>query len=218
MKEPLPQLGKPRPERADAVRNRALLLETARMLVAERGAVDVTMDELAARSGLGKGTVFRRFGSRAGIFQALLDEEELALQQAVMAGDPPLGPGAPGVERLIAYGTARIGFLFDNHEIARATLDGGQAVPAGESPLSRMHIRMLLGEIKPAFGDLDVLAAQLTGALDGPLMLQLPAEDLSSVKVQRHRKRLMQGWTELVTRLCASTPGRPSEEADGVHR
>jgi polyketide synthase 12 len=203
VKELLPQLGKPRPERADAVRNRALLLETARILVAERGASDVTMDELAARSGLGKGTVFRRFGSRAGIFQALLDEEERSLQEAVMAGDPPLGPGAPGLERLIAYGTARIGFLFDNHEIARATLDGGQAVPAGtESPLSRLHIRMLLGEIKPAFEDLDVLASQLTGALDGPLMLQLPADDRSSATVERQRQRLMQGWTELVTRIC----------------
>jgi polyketide synthase 12 len=203
VKELLPQLGKPRPERADAVRNRALLLETARILVAERGASDVTMDELAARSGLGKGTVFRRFGSRAGIFQALLDEEERSLQEAVMAGDPPLGPGAPGLERLIAYGTARIGFLFDNHEIARATLDGGQAVPAGtESPLSRLHIRMLLGEIKPAFEDLDVLASQLTGALDGPLMLQLPADDGSSATVERQRRRLMQGWTELVTRIC----------------
>lgn len=202
VKELLPHLGKPRPERADAARNRALLLETARVLVAERGASDVTMDELAARSGLGKGTVFRRFGSRAGIFQALLDEEERSLQQAVMGGDPPLGPGAPGLERLIAYGTARISFLFDNHEIARATLDGGQKAPAGESPLSRLHIRMLLGEIKPAFGDLDVLAAQLTGALDGPLMLQLPAEDLSSATVERQRKRLMHGWTELVTQIC----------------
>ena len=209
----LPQLGKPRPERADAVRNRALLLETARVLVAEHGASDVTMDELAARSGLGKGTVFRRFGSRAGIFQALLDEEERSLQQAVMAGDPPLGPGAPGLERLIAYGTARIGFLFDNHEIARASLDGGQKVPTGETPLSRLHIRMLLGEIKPAFADLDVLAAQLTGALDGPLMLQLPAGDLSSAKARQQRKRLVQGWTELVTQICG-----PSEDAAGVDR
>jgi polyketide synthase 12 len=202
VKELLPHVGAPRPERADAARNRELLLETARVLVAEHGACDVTMDELAARSGLGKGTVFRRFGSRAGIFQALLEEEERCLQQAVLAGDPPLGPGAPALERLIAYGTARITFLFENHEIARATLDGGQATPTGESPLSRLHIRVLLGEIQPAFADLDVLASQLTGALDGPLMLQLPAGDFSSVSAERRQKRLMQGWTELVTQLC----------------
>jgi polyketide synthase 12 len=203
VKELLPHVGAPRPERADAARNRELLLETARVLVAEHGASDVTMDELAARSGLGKGTVFRRFGSRAGIFQALLEEEEHCLQQAVLTGDPPLGPGAPALERLIAYGTARIKFLFDNHEVARATLDGGQATPTGgESPLSRLHIRVLLGEIEPAFADLDVLASQLTGALDGPLMLQFHADDLSSASAERRQKRLMQGWTELVTQIC----------------
>jgi len=203
VKELLPHVGASRPERADAARNRELLLETARVLVAEHGASDVTMDELAARSGLGKGTVFRRFGSRAGIFQALLDEEERCLQQAILTGPPPLGPGAPALERLIAYGTARIRFLFDNHEIARATLDGGQATPTGgESPLSRLHIRVLLGEIKPAFADLDVLASQLTGALDGPLMLQLPAGDLSSASAGRRQEQLMQGWTELVTQIC----------------
>jgi AcrR family transcriptional regulator len=203
VKELLPHVGAPRPERSDAARNRELLLETARVLIAEHGASDVTMDELAARSGLGKGTVFRRFGSRAGIFQALLDDEERCLQQAVLTGDPPLGPGAPALERLIAYGTARIRFLFENHEVARATLDGGQATPTGgESPLSRLHIRVLLGEIKPAFADLDVLASQLTGALDGPLMLQLPADDLSSASAGRRQERLMRGWTELVTQIC----------------
>jgi AcrR family transcriptional regulator len=205
VKELLPHVGAPRPERADAARNRELLLKTARVLVAEHGASDVTMDELAARSGLGKGTVFRRFGSRAGIFQALLEEEERCLQQAVLTGDPPLGPGAPALERLIAYGATRIRFLFENYEIARGTLDGRQVTPAGgESPLSRLHIRVLLGEIKPAFADLDVLASQLTGALDGPLMLQLPADDFSAASAGRRQEQLMQGWTELVTQICRS--------------
>lgn len=49
----------------DALRNRALLLDAARRLVAERGADAVTMDDVAAAAGVGKGTLFRRFGSRA---------------------------------------------------------------------------------------------------------------------------------------------------------
>src|SRR4051812_14916366 len=101
-------MGEPRGERADAARNRALLLNTARELMAKEGAARVTMDGLAARAGLGKGTVFRRFGSRAGIFRALLDEEERALQQDVLSGPPPLGPGADPLDRLVAYGRARI--------------------------------------------------------------------------------------------------------------
>jgi AcrR family transcriptional regulator len=171
--------------------------------MAEVGAARVTMDGLAARGGLGKGTVFRRFGSRAGIFQALLDEEERALQLAVMSGKPPLGPGAPPRDRLIAYGHARVQFLFDNHEIARASLDGGQPVPTGrEIPLSRIHIRMLLGQIRPDVTDLDVLAIQLTAALDGPLLLQLTAAELSKPAIARNRQRLKTGWTELIDRIC----------------
>jgi len=94
--------------------------------MAEVGAARVTMDGLAARAGLGKGTVFRRFGSRAGIFQALLDDAERTFQEQVLSGPPPLGPGAAPLDRLIAYGQARIGFLIEHREIARATLDGSQ--------------------------------------------------------------------------------------------
>ncbi len=121
------------PERADAARNRRHLLATAREMLAEQGADRLTMDALAERAGLGKGTVFRRFGTRAGIFQALLDDDERDFQQQVLSGPPPLGPGAPPLDRLIAYGRARTGFLTGHREIARAALDGKEPVPAGRS-------------------------------------------------------------------------------------
>jgi len=81
--------GPPPAERADAVRNRRLLLATAREIVAAEGADKLTMDGLAERAGLGKGTVFRRFGTRAGIFQALLDDDERDFQEQVLSGPPP---------------------------------------------------------------------------------------------------------------------------------
>ena len=49
-------------ERGDAARNRALLLDAARRLIGERGADAVSMDDIAAAAGVGKGTLFRRFG------------------------------------------------------------------------------------------------------------------------------------------------------------
>src|SRR5215475_5630926 len=99
--------GPPRAERADAARNRRQLLATAHQMIAQQGADKLTMDALAERAGLGKGTVYRRFRTRAGIFQALLDDDERDLQQHVLTGPPPLGPGAPPLDRLIAYGRAR---------------------------------------------------------------------------------------------------------------
>src|SRR5258708_8592816 len=129
-------LGAQHAERADAARNRVHLLATAREMLAEQGADKLTRDGLAERARLGKGTVFRRFGTRAGIFQALLDDDERAFQKRVMSGSPPLGPGAAPLDRLIAYGQARIEFLVAHRDIARATLDGGQPMPfRAQSPL-----------------------------------------------------------------------------------
>jgi polyketide synthase 12 len=195
-------VGAPHVERADAARNRLQLLATARAMLADQGADKLTMDALAERAGLGKGTVFRRFGSRAGIFQALLDDDEQAFQEQVLSGPPPLGPGAAPLDRLIAYGRARLGFMFEHREIARAALDGSQPVPAGsQTPISQLHIRMLLGQLHLGTADLDILAIQLTAALDGPLLLYLSTSDLTDSPVQTE-ERIAQGWQDLMQRVC----------------
>jgi polyketide synthase 12 len=192
----------PRAERADALRNRVHLLATAREMLTEQNADKLTMDGLAERAGLGKGTVFRRFGTRAGIFRALLDDDERAFQEQVLSGPPPLGPGATPLDRLIAYGRARVGFMLEHREIARAALDGSQPIPAGsERALSRVHIQMLLGQIHLGTADLNVLAFQLTAALEGPLLLYLSASDLIEASPQLE-ERIAQGWQDLLQRVC----------------
>ena len=198
--------GAPPAERADAARNRRHLLATARDMLAEQGVDKLTMDALAERAGLGKGTVYRRFGTRAGIFAALLDDDERAFQQQVLSGPPPLGPGAPPPDRLIAYGRARIDFLIMHREIARAALDGRQQVPAGsQTPMSRAHIRFLLGQMRLGPADLDVLATQLTAALDGPLLLYLSSAVLTGAAPQVS-DRLGRGWADLIRRVCRPRP------------
>src|SRR5262249_53470103 len=193
--------GQPRAERADAARNRQHLLATAREILAEQGADKLTMDGLAERAGLGKGTVFRRFGTRAGIFAALLDDDERDFQRQVLSGPPPLGPGAPPLDRLIAYGRARTAFLIERCDIARATLDGHQSVPAGaQSPMSRTHIRVLLAQLDLRWADLDMLAVQLTAALDGPALLYLSDSDLTDGP--RVADRITRSWQDLVQRVC----------------
>lgn len=91
-------------ERSDAARNRERLLLAARELIAQGGAAALTMDRLAGHAGVGKGTVFRRFGSRAGLMLTLLNDSEAAFQARVLFGPPPLGPGAAPLDRLIALG------------------------------------------------------------------------------------------------------------------
>ena len=191
--------GAPPAERADAARNRRHLLAVAREMLAEQGPDKLTMDALAERAGLGKGTVFRRFGTRAGIFAALLDDDERAFQQQVLAGPPPLGPEAAPLDRLIAYGRARTAFLIAHRDMARAALDGHQPVPAGaQTPMSQVHIRVLLGQMDLGGADLDMLAVQLTAALDAPLLLYL--SDLTAGP--QAAERIARSWQDLVQRIC----------------
>ncbi|MFI7636558.1 TetR/AcrR family transcriptional regulator [Nonomuraea sp. NPDC049400] len=99
----LPVVGQPQPERADAARNRQKIIEVAARMIAERGADDLSLDEVARVAGVGIGTVYRRFGDRGGLVYALIDEQERRFQTAFFSGPPPLGPGAPAAERITAF-------------------------------------------------------------------------------------------------------------------
>ena len=99
----LPLFNAEPPERADAARNRRLVLDAARKLFADNPRC-VTMEAVAAEAGVGKGTVFRRFGDRATLARAVISEIEIELQEGMIRGAPPLGPGAPARERLLAFG------------------------------------------------------------------------------------------------------------------
>ncbi len=98
----LPVVGQAR-ERADAARNRRALLVAANKILVESGVQALSMDRVAAEAGVGVGTVYRRFGDRGGLAFALLDHSEQQFQTKYMAGPPPLGPGAPAVQRIRAF-------------------------------------------------------------------------------------------------------------------
>jgi polyketide synthase 12 len=192
-------LGRPREERADAARNRAHLIEVARCMVAELGVDRVTMDGLAERAGLGKGTVFRRFGTRAGIFLALLDEEETKFQQQLLTGPPPLGPGAPAVDRLVAFGRARMEFLLAHSAVARAALDPTQSVPIGRSP-SYLHVQTLLREARGEAATNGTLTLQLIAAMEGPILLYI--YDAARVVPGPMLDDFAASWQILVESVC----------------
>lgn len=117
---PLELLRTPPPkERADAARNRVAVLEAAARLFAEQGVEAVSMDQVAAAAGVGKGTLFRRFGDKSGLAAALLDARERVLQEAILHGPPPLGPGAPDEERLAAFLDAYFDYLLEHLALVR---------------------------------------------------------------------------------------------------
>jgi AcrR family transcriptional regulator len=167
----LPVAGTPRQERADAARNRERVLAAARALFAERGVGAVTMSEVAREAGVAKGTVFHRFGDRAGLALALVDEHERALQDAILRGPPPLGPGAPPRERLLAFLGALTELTVAHRELL-LEVDG--AAPAaryrtGAYQAWLQHVVLLLGELEVA-GDRALLAHLLLAPLAADLV------------------------------------------------
>jgi len=184
--------------RADAARNRARLLDAAARLIAEHGAAGVTMEAVAAAANVGKGTVFRRFGDRTGLLTALLDHSERKFQAAFLTGPAPMGPGAPPVERLRAFG----------HALLRRTVDELDLQLAAEpDPVRRFsvparqvlhgHVLLLLRQAVPG-ADCELLAHTLMGYLNPALVHHLTRQCGMPLG------RLESGWSDLVDRLTAA--------------
>ncbi|MFI6007443.1 TetR/AcrR family transcriptional regulator [Streptomyces sp. NPDC051243] len=184
--------------RADAARNRARLLEAAAELIAEHGAAGVTMEAVAAAAGVGKGTVFRRFGDRTGLLTALLDHSARKLQADFLGGPPPLGPGAPPVDRLRAFGVAvlyRTAEQLDLHLAAQPEPTRRFSHPARRG--LHTHVTVLLRQIMPD-ADCDLLAQTLMAYLDPALINHLNRQ------CGMPMERLEKGWTDLVARVTST--------------
>jgi AcrR family transcriptional regulator len=80
-----------RPLRADAARNRQRVLKAASEVFTERG-LDVSLDEVARHAGVGVGTVYRRFGTKEDLVEALFVDRIEAVaalaEDAAKAPDP----------------------------------------------------------------------------------------------------------------------------------
>lgn len=144
---PLELLRTPPPkERADAARNRAAVLQGAARLFADHGVAAVSMDQVAAAAGVGKGTLFRRFGDKSGLAAALLDARERTLQEAILHGPPPLGPGAAAGDRLAAFADAYLDYLLEHLDLVRMseTASSGARYRIGVYRFWHRHAEILL--------------------------------------------------------------------------
>lgn len=167
-------LGERPPERADAARNRTRILAAAEALFAERGVDQVSMDEVASSAGVGKGTLYRRFGDRAGLGIAVLDARERDLQEAILRGAPPLGPGAAPASRLHAFVDAYLAYLDRNLDLVVMceTAAAGARYRTGVYAGWRRHVELLLREARrePAAILADYLLAALAAELQHDLI------------------------------------------------
>jgi len=160
-------------ERADAARNRAAILRAADDLLAMHDLEHVSMERVAAAAGVGKGTVFHRFGSREGLMRALVEERVHAFIEAFTSGPPPLGPGVPPVERLTAFFDAVVELASKNVKVMAAFEQASS--DRLQSPLYlawHAHVSGLIFAARPEL-DADLIAHLLLGSLHSDLILHL---------------------------------------------
>ena len=171
-------------ERADAARNRQAILRATEDLLTRLPPEQISMEQVAAAAGVGKGTVFHRFGSRAGLMRALMQERAMVLQSALVDGPPPLGPGAPPRERLLAFVDGVIEVVSRNKGLL-AALDHAEAVVTAKLPdddppplhaLWHRHIADLLHEARPGL-DADLIAHLILASLHSDPIQRLLATD-----------------------------------------
>jgi AcrR family transcriptional regulator len=199
----LPVIGAPT-ERADAARNRQRILCAAQKLFARDGVAATSMDAIALEAGVGKGTLFRRFGDRASLALALLESSERSFQESFIRGPSPLGPGAPPCERLIAFGQALLSHLAAHGDLLLAAQTAGtpgKRFDAGPHGAYRAHVITLIRDAAPDL-DAEYTAEALLAQLGAEVVLhQLRGRGMTLA-------RLAAGWESLARRVLTS-PHRP---------
>jgi AcrR family transcriptional regulator len=175
------------------------VLAAAARLFREHGVAGVTMDAVAAAAGVGKGTLFRRFGDKAGLAVALLDERERELQEAILTGPAPLGPGTatdapePGL-RLRAFVHAYLDYVLGHLDLVRMSETGsaGARYRIGAYRFWHRHVAILLAAARPD-GDADADAHAV--------LAPLAAEHLAAVVAELGPDRVHRSAANLVGTL-----------------
>ncbi|MBI1257279.1 MAG: TetR family transcriptional regulator [Chloroflexi bacterium] len=153
-----------RAPRADAVKNRELLVQTAQRLFAQKGVDAVKMSDISDAAGVGKGTLYRHFpNGKAELCRVLIDEDQRDLQERTFARLRENGDPLPDLEwfvrEVIAFVVRNQVFVF-----AESSMEMLLGHPA--HLWWRQTIRGLLARIKPNQVDLDYIADTVFVMLD----------------------------------------------------
>ena len=187
-------VGQPR-ERADAAANRRRILAAARTLANDRGAPALTMQAVASAAGVGKATIFHRFGDRDGLIRALLDDYMTELQDGFLHGPPPLGPGAPADQRLEAFMSELVRRTVANLGAALIAEGLTTSDPPPVYGALRLHVSVLIGEIDSGLPASTLAAYLLSAVAPSVLDRSLNSGDADVTSLADAARQLVRGIT-----------------------
>ncbi|MEV6397724.1 helix-turn-helix domain-containing protein [Streptomyces sp. NPDC051907] len=161
------ETGSARPMRADARRNYERLLTEARSVFAEHG-TDASLEEIARRSGVGIGTLYRHFPTRQAMMNAVFQEALASLLQysgELASAEQPCGALVDWLRALIAHAGEYRGLA---RALMSASTDEKSALAQCSVPLREAGERLLLraqrsGAVREDVSIADLM--QLTNAI-----------------------------------------------------
>ena len=152
-----------RKPRADAERNRARLIETAKAAFAEKGSA-ASLDEIARTAGVGAGTLYRHFPTRDALVTAVYRNET---EQLVAAADC-LAETHPPVTALREWLLLFVDYIATKHgmsEVLNSIVDGTSDLYSASTAQVKQAIAKLVdravlsGDIRLELDPLDLLRA-----------------------------------------------------------
>jgi len=159
----------PRPQRADAVKNRQRILEAADAIFATQG-VAVPVDEVAARAGVGVGTMYRHFPTKEALFEAIVLTKltDLLAAAHACAASPDPGEALFGFLHQMAEHASMKRDLFDALQAAGIDIKSQCSAMIGdlEQALERLRQRAAAqGSVRN-----DVSVKEIMGLVIGAVM------------------------------------------------
>jgi AcrR family transcriptional regulator len=195
-------------ERADARRNRQRILRATARLVCGRTIDDVSMDDIASAAGVGVATVYRRFGGRDGLLQALCEGPELDYRNALIAAQGPLGPNVPPRERLIAFGVLSLELLSKiGRFISAKDHESGSWYRHRIYAIQETYVHQLLEELLGNGTRTQYLADALLAPLSPSAFLY--HQDVRKTSIQQ----LADDWSALATAMVGAVKPRRDRPA-----
>jgi AcrR family transcriptional regulator len=194
-----------RPLRADALRNRARVLEAAEAVFAAEG-ISVPVDVIAEKAGVGVGTLYRHFPTKEKLFEAILigriDEIAAEARDRLDSGDP--GAAFFGFLRHLVEESA------SKRDLIQALMGAGVEIELAVAPSKR--------NLEAAAGDL-LAVAQRSGAVRDDVSCEVVLSLVGATCMAADQPHMAALPADLLTIICdglrsASAAGAKTAEAN----
>lgn len=179
-------------ERSDAARNRRVILDAAERLITERGVDAVSMDDIAAAAGVGKGTLFRRFGDRTGLIKALVNQYR---DERIKDTHEVSRRAGTAQQRAIAYADILFQHVLRHLPLITALeqTTGAHRYRGANYGATHRELAKLIAEARPGHGDADFLAHVVLGAMRADLVTHLIQSGMTKQQVAAQVRELTRG-------------------------